>query len=369
MDKEKLLQMISEDDDGILSFKPKVLPISSDSRLIDSFQEINSFFREHKRRPEKNHDIFERKLAINLDEIQKSDEKIKLLKKHDKYNLLPVTTKKMSSINDIFDDDDLWILEEAADIFNLKYVKVPERNETDYIARRRPCKNFEKYKEKFILCHDDINIWRREINSFISEDSIQPKMFYILDGVMLYIESIWKVHIDKNHKKDGRLHCIFENWTESTMLLRSLGKAMRINRWGRVISQPLDESIDRLKWITSEDEKSWYIYVLKYKWTDKNILDIPNFYKVWFSTLDPIERIKNSEKEATFLFSPVHLYMKVQCYNMNPQKFENAIHTLLWEYRMNIDVFDDKKKRYTPREWFSVPFDIIEEAIDTLITE
>lgn len=367
MDREQLLKMIEEDDLGLLKVTPKAQPITEDTRLIESFKEINEFIKVHWKIPEKGNSIQERKIASRLEEIQKSPERIKQLKNYDTHNILPETVKKISTIDDIFQDDDLGILEDTADIFKLKFVKPIDRNSADYVARRKPCPNFEDYREKFLQCHQDIKNGTRLVNLFISEDSLQPKMFYILDWVMLYIESIWKVHIDKNHKKDGRLHCIFENGTESNMLLRSLWKAMRANQWGRIITQPIDESINRLKWITSEDELSWYIYVLKYKWENKNILDIKDLYKVWFSTVLPEERIKNSIKEPTYLMSPVHLLMKVDCYNMNPQKFENAIHTLLWQYQVNLDIFDEKWKRHTPREWFSVSIDIIEQAIDVLI--
>jgi hypothetical protein len=270
------------------------------------------------------------------------------------------------SVEDIFLDDDLWILEDTSDIFNLKFVKPIDRSNPDYVARRKPCPNFEDYRSKFLECHEDINNWEREINSFISEDSLEAKMFYVLDGVMLYINSIWKTHIDKNHKKDGRLHCIFENWTESTMLLRSLGKAMRANQWWRVITQPITDSVNRLRGITAEDIPSGYIYILKYKWDNSEILNIQNLYKVGFSINEPEERIKNSANEPTYLMAPVHLSMKVKCYNMNPQKFEKSIHTLLWSYQVNLDIFDEEWKRHSPREWFSVWMEVIEQAIDVL---
>jgi len=366
MDRDELLKMIEDDKDGLLKVIPKTQPISADSRLKQSFNEINEFISNTWNYPWVNNSIQERKLSIRLLEIQKSETKVKQLKKYDIHNILPSVVSVIDSIEDIFADDDLWILEDTSDIFNLKFVKPIDRNSPDYIARRKPCTNFEDYKHKFIKCHEDINKWDREVNAFITEDSLQPKMFYILDWVMLYINSIWKTHIDKNHKKDGRLHCIFENWTESTMLLRSLWKAMRSNKWGRVISQPIKESINRLKGITSEDEISGYIYILKYKWDNSDILNIKDLYKIGFSTNTPEERIKNSINEPTYLMAPVHLSMKVICHNMNTQKFEKSIHSLLWSYQVNIDIFDNQWKRHSPREWFSAPIDIIEQAIDLL---
>jgi len=368
MDKDILLQMIEDDEDGLLKVTPKSRPASSDSILQESFNEINEFISSTWNKPDKNNWIQERKLATRLEEIQKSENKVKQLEKYDIHHILPEVISTTKTIEDIFADDDLWILDDTSDIFNLKFVKPIDRTSPDYIARRKPCPNFDDYKDKFIKCHEEINKWEREVNFFVTEESLQPKMFYILDGVMLYINSIWKTHIDKNHKKDGRLHCIFENGTESTMLLRSLWKAMRANQWWRVISQPLEDSINRLKWITADDEASGYIYVLKYKWKNSEIQNIKDLYKVWFSVNEPEDRIKNSINEPTYLMAPVYLSMKAKCYNMNPQKFEKAIHTLLWSYQVNLDIFDNEWKRHSPREWFSVWIDVIEQAIDVLVS-
>lgn len=368
MDKDNLLKMIEDDADWILKVTKKAQPITADTRLIESFNEINEFISSEWREPESWKWIHEHKLSTRLKEIKINPEKIEQLKQYDIHNTLPVSSNSPSSIDDILADDDMWILDDTSDIFNLKFVKKIDRSATDYVARRKPCSNFDDYKELFIKCHEEISSWKRELSIFQSEESIQPWMFYVLDWVLLYIKSIWNVHIDKNHKKDWRLHCIFENGTESTMLLRSLWKAMRMNKWWRVVSEPVDESMKIFQNITKEDNLSGYIYVAEYKWENPEILWISNLYKVWFSTIPVLDRVKNSEKEPTYLMAPVHITMEVECYNMNPQKFENAIHKLLWSYQINLDIFDEKGKRHTPREWFLAPFETIEQAIDILVS-
>ncbi len=57
-----------------------------------------------------------------------------------------------------------------------------------------------------------------------------------------------------------------------------------------------------------------------------------------------------------------------KCYNMNTQKFEQLIHNFFGSSCLNIDVFDETGKRYTPREWFIAPYRVIEEAIALLIS-
>ena len=63
------------------------------------------------------------------------------------YGLLPDVNKHINSVGDIFQDDDMGILMDEMSIFNLKFVKRnEERAPTDYIARRKPCRDFEKYE-------------------------------------------------------------------------------------------------------------------------------------------------------------------------------------------------------------------------------
>ena len=52
-----------------------------------------------------------------------------------------------------------------------------------------------------------------------------------------------------------------------------------------------------------------------------------NLFKIGYSKTDVEERIKNAEKEPTYLMAPVIIKGVWKCYNMNPQKFEHLLHT------------------------------------------
>lgn len=79
--------------------------------------------------------------------------------------------------------------------------------------------------------------------------------------------------------------------------------------------------------VNSEDQKTGYIYVLKSKSTDANINSMRNLYKIGYSKNKVEERIKNAEKEATYLMAIVEIMASWKCFNMNTQKFENLVHT------------------------------------------
>jgi hypothetical protein len=56
-----------------------------------------------------------------------------------------------------------------------------------------------------------------------------------------------------------------------------------------------------------------------------------------------------------------------QSYNMNPQKFEQLLHNFFGMTCLDLDVFDDNGKRHRPQEWFIVPIDAINQAIEMII--
>ena len=62
--------------------------------------------------------------------------------------------------------------------------------------------------------------------------------------------------------------------------------------------------------------------------------------------------------------APVRIVETFQCYNLNTQKFEQLIHNFFGKTCLNFDIFDKKGNRHTPREWFIVPLEAIEEAIE-----
>jgi hypothetical protein len=173
----------------------------------------------------------------------------------------------------------------------------------------------------------------------------------------------------KRLRKDGRTKCIFENETESNMLYRSLAKILYVN--GRVVTQNIDkinkDFIENFSDITNEDEEAGYIYVLKSKSNDKQISSIHNLYKIGYSKIEVEERIKNAEKEPTYLMAPVTIKGAWKCFNMNPQKLEQLLHNFFGNSCLELDVFDEKGKRHTPREWFIVPMKVIEQTIELII--
>ncbi len=376
----KELEVILETDPlDLLKVRPKASTIlSTDGRLIASFEEINAFMREHDREPVANRDIGERKLYSRLKGLRESSSKAAALAKFDTFNLLgnmltPVI-KEINTIDDILEDDSLRLLgdnvsEEADpnDIFKLK--NIPKSiNMPDHIARRRKCEEFEQFEPLFIQIQADLVSRKKVMKAFKSEKRIIPGEFFILQGMLVYVANVGNWEKKNFGNVNARLYCVFENGTESDILLRSLAAALwKDKNSSQVIDANQMEMLSETNQITQDDDSPGYIYILRSLSKNPKIKEIKDLYKIGYSQKPVKQRIQNAEQELTYLLGKVIVVSEFQTYNLNPQKLEMLLHNFFAESCLNFDIFDDEGKRHTPREWFIVPLHVIETAVQLLI--
>ncbi len=362
--KKELEEILNNDPHNLLKTKTKERSVNADDRLLFSFQEINNFVKQNAREPKAEGGINEYMLYCRLKEIRKNKEKVQALSSFDEYELLQSEVKEIKSIDDIFENDDLGIFEnDEYSIFNLKHVpKITSM--PDYVARRKACKDFNKFEEKFQNCQNDLSSSKRNLIEF-KENHIQNGRFFVLKGVMLFIDNVGKKKLDRFGKWDTRLRVIFENGTESNLLFRSLGKELRKD--GKSITELSKEFIENIGNTTKEDQENGFIYILKSLSNNEKIRSIDNLYKIGFSKTTPEERIKNAKNDPTYLMSDVQIVATFKCFNLNPQKLEGLLHTFFGSACLNLDIFDNNNKRHSPREWFVAPLYIIEEAIKLIL--
>lgn len=393
MDKDQILDQIFNDDPlGLLTVKAKQSNARTpDERLLASFQEINDFIEKNGKEPEANSaSVSEFQLYSRLKSLKADSDKVEMLKESDVHNVLPEietnqvnepsseykkSKKELNSIEDILDDDGLDILGgDDADLFKFKHTpKGDERASADFVARRKPCNDFDKYEPTFKEVQQDLANGKRKLISF-KQENLRPGDFYVHNGVLLFLENVdfeeeeQEFKSGKRVRKDGRTRTIFENGTESRMLYRSLYKAILAN--GKSVTQNFEKVnegfIEEFSNITDEDEEAGYIYVLKSKSKDERIRSIKDLFKIGYAT-NIEERLKGAEKQPTYLMAPVDYVAGWKCFNMNPQKFEQLIHNFFGNSCLEVDVFDSSGKRYTPREWFIAPIEVIEQAIELII--
>ena len=385
MAKKKLtIEDIFDDDDfGLLDSKVKTSSVKTDEdRLIDSFEEINTFFDKNQREPNKS-SMSEYGLMAKLKNFRENEAQKKILKPYDRHNLLGYVEMEKQTIDDILNDDDLGLLDAGndLDIFRFKHTPRPEdRADADFVAQRKPMKekDFEKYEQLFLQVHKEIKEGKRKIKPFTNiEKNLHVGDFYLMNGIMLYLESAnlkqeeWEQKSGNRVRVEGRTRTVFENGTYSNMLYRSLGK--QIQKDGKLITNTYDK-IEQDLFVNSglvneEDVQSGWIYVLKTKSTKKELVEIKDLYKIGFASGSVDDRIKNAKNEATYLYADVQKVATYKVYNRNADKLESLLHRFFANACLDIDLFNEKGQRLNPREWFVVPFDVIEETIELILNE
>ena len=199
---------------------------------------------------------------------------------------------------------------------------------------------------------------------FKNEQHIEAGKFYVLGGLLCYVADKGKPYMHKG-KKNTRLKLIFVNERESDMLMRSL--ATELYKGGLMITENQDELFPENK-ITPEDQETGWVYVLKSLSDHPHVQAIPNLFKIGFTTTSVEKRIVGAESQVTYLMAPVEIAAKAQIANVSSHAFEQLLHAFFEQARLEIEVKDGNGDKKQATEWFSVPWEAIEQAIQ-LITQ
>lgn len=365
--------------------KPIQHRVSSSDRLVRSFDEITAFVESNGRKPSADGGMSERMLYKRLEGIKTDKAKYDKCKPFDRLNLLDdgtgtaeVCNEPQASYETIAEEeksDDELLAEILKDpIFNIspemeaifdlpEYMrKNIERAQADYIGKRIQCEDFEKYEPMFQRVHAELRDKKRKLIKF-KEVHLQEGNFFVVGGVLTYLAKIHKLQKDSNHKIDGRIRCIYENGTESDILLRTLGKSLFKDGYTVTFNENEDGYLEKQFTVTDKDIANGYIYVLKSKSTDPDIIKYRHLYKIGFTTQTVEERIANAKNEATYLYADVEIVAVWKVYNVKTVNLENAIHHLFDKVQLQLTAGG-----YTPKEWYVVPLDIVDDAINILMS-
>lgn len=245
--------------------------------------------------------------------------------------------------------------------------KKKEKAEADFVAQRTKCEDFDLYEEGFLKVHKELKEGARSLIKF-QESHYKEGTYFIVGGVLMLLDKIYESKKDQHHKLDGRTHCVFENGTESNMLLRSLGKALFID--GYTVQESVastEEAFQNHFGVKDADIQDGWIYVLRSLSEDPGIKGVADLYKIGFSTTPVEERIKNAENDPTYLMGKVKIVASWKTYNMKTHQFENIIHKFFSAVQFHVKVQDINGLMFTPREWFVVPLKIIEATVEKII--
>ena len=346
-----------------------------EERIIAGFEEIQRFVVEHGRIPQhgEGRDIFERLYAVRLDRVRELEECRTLLEPLDHQGLLPGgEVAAPVSAPEGLDDDALLAelgIEVAApsDITELRHVRsAAEKREAEEIANREKCEDFERFKPLFKQVQQEIDAGLRQTRRFERKSEIAAGRFYILGGQKAYVAAMEEPFSNEHGNVDARLRVVFDNGTESNLLMRSLQKALQQDPAGRRIVEPTAGPLFATH--TEEgDEASGIIYVARSKSGHPDIAANRGvLHKIGVTGSDVTRRIANARLDPTFLMADVEIIATYELYNISRTRLENLIHRIFDPARLNIEIKDRFGNPVMPREWFLVPLNVIDEAVDKI---
>lgn len=292
---------------------------TSSDRLIAAFQEVSDFYGKNRRLPTKEG---ERQLYHKLAGILKSEAKTERCRPFDEFNILPrkedvagepvaecVKRQPLSEeqqLDKIFDDPLLADITSGTGLglFDLPdYMKerMAARKKADYIGKRVPCEDFERYDNCFKEIHQGLKTGKYRLVKF-SVKHLKPGSYFIEDGMIGYLAAFDDHGVNKHGDRDGRTRVIYENGTESDIKYKTITKNLSVTGYSVVDCPDIsDEGFEQCFTLTEKDVESGTVYVLRSKSTRPEIAAIKDLYKIGFTVTSVESRIANAKNEPTYL--------------------------------------------------------------------
>jgi hypothetical protein len=175
-----------------------------------------------------------------------------------------------------------------------------------------------------------------------------------------------EVFTNAQGRTDACLRVIFDNGTESNMLMRSLQRALHKDEVGRRITDPVAGPLFSDQY-AEDDDAAGTIYVLRSK-SDHPVVAANRdlIHKIGVTNMSVDQRIAGARLQPTFLMADVDVVATYELYNMSRMKLENLIHRVFHPACLEIEIKDRFGTPVAPREWFLVPLFVIDEAVEKI---
>ena len=358
---------------------PRKRATSSD-RLIAGFQEILAFYEANDRLPEDTPE--ETSLFHKWTGLLKSEKKIERCRPFDDLGILPqpVLTAEgpeaeyhrelteEEQLEAILNDPLLADIEDGSDfgLFDVpEYMRqrLEARKEADYVGKRRPCEDFDKYTDGFKEIQQGLKSGKYKLVKF-SEPNLKVGRYFVEQGIIGYLAAFEQEAKNNLNRVDGRTRVIYENGSEADIKFRTITKNLSVDGYSIMdCSEMSPEDFEECFTLTDKDVESGTIYVLRSKSSRPEIAAIKDLYKIGFTVTSVESRIANAKNELTYLCADVEVVATWKVYNVKSSTFEALIHKLFAPVQLQVTV-----DGHRPKEWFIVPFKVIEEAINAIIS-
>ena len=357
---------------------PRKWATSSD-RLIAGFQEILAFYEANGRHPEDTPE--EASLFHKWTGLLKSEKKIERCRTFDDLGILPQPVHTVEEpqaeyhrelteeeqLEAILNDPLLADIEDGADLglFDIpEYMRqrLEARKEADYIGKRRPCEDFDKFADGFKEIQQGLKSGKYKLVKF-REPNLKVGRYFVEQGIIGYLAAFEQEAKNNLNRVDGRTRVIYENGSEADIKFRTITKNLSVDGYSIMdCSEMSPEDFEQCFTLTDKDVESGTIYVLRSKSSSPEIAAIKDLYKIGFTVTSVESRIANAKNEPTYLCADVEVVATWKVYNVKSSTFEALIHKLFAPVQLQVTV-----DGHRPQEWFIVPFKVIQEAINAII--
>ncbi len=326
--------------------KPKAARTPILDRAIEVLGRINAFIHETGAAPvsEPGRGVRERMLANELAGLQASKSDLIDLEAFDEKGLVFGDSKQVvDPLDDPLLSDDIGIFEVRDE---LKPIARP-----DYVADRQPCPDFERFEALFEQIRQSVEQGTRKPQSF-RQERVDLGEFFGLKGQLVHVADVRDEH-RRNGKPDARLRVIFDNGTESNLLMSSLVRRLYEDKNARRIGT---EDAGPL----FEGARTGIVYVLR------SLSDKPKaqgLLKIGTTSGSVEDRIARAETQSTFLFAPVTVVETYELTGHSAKEAEQRIHRALRPYHTALRVTGPDGRTFSATEWFKASPEVVEAAI------
>ncbi|MGB3617965.1 MAG: GIY-YIG nuclease family protein [Catalinimonas sp.] len=342
-------------------------------RIIAGFEEIERFVAEHGRAPQHGEarDIFERLYAVRLDRMRASEECRTLLQPLDARGLLRADPTAAPAA--LIDDDEALLASLGVgvtpehDVTQLRHVRSREEiRAAEEVAQRTPCQDFDTFKPLFERVQQDLQTGKRKTIKYRENAEVKRGDLFVLDGQKVVVADLGEPFVSDYGRPDRRLRVVYDNGTESDLLMRSLQRALNKDEASRRIKTPgatplfSNEEDD-------DDLPAGHIYVLRSRSDHPFIAEHRSVvHKIGVTGSDVKSRIANARKDPTYLLADVEIVATYKLENIDRRKLEGLLHKVFSNARLDLELPDRFGASVKPREWYLVPHDVIEKVIDRI---
>lgn len=328
--------------------KPKAARTPLLERAIETLDRISAFVDEAGREPvsAKGRSVKERMLANDLAGLRASRAALAGIEDADRHGLIAGSPSGDGSMDDP-------LLDDPSGIFDVREGLRPKA-QPDYVADRRPCPDYERFAPAFERVRRSVEEGTRKPQPF-HQERVELGEFFVLKGQLVHVADVRDEH-RRNGKPDSRLRVIFDNETESDLLMSSLVRRLYEDKHARRVGVTKAGPL-------FDGALTGHVYVLRSRSPRP---EVRGLLKVGTTTGAVEDRVARAETQGAFLFAPIEIVETYAFNGLSAKEAEKALHRMLHPYHRALKVTGPDGRSFNATEWFALDAGVVEEAVSAL---